>query len=325
MRVRSSSSSVSKARGRWGRGLLAAGSMLLLLAAVGPTAARSESVYGSGLFELGDGQPPPGAAGLADVLGASEQPGPDWQDLFDAEGRPRDDYPYDAQGNPVGNGVPDYRELYGGLWARFESDDVSMGSGFEGSALYPDGRVYNSTVPADDDIGNAYVYSTLDATGNVVLYVGAERLGDGDSYLEFEFDQDHLRLGRGGYGVGMPWEIQGERRVGDLRAKVWFAGGALSSASVAVWDGEAWIGFASLDGEGCDGSESFCAVLNASPVDGGPWTNFDSGPDPELISAQRFVELGINVGALLGSQPAFTTVCVRTPADIAFAYLTEEG
>lgn len=299
--------------------------MLLLIAASGPHTARAESVYGSGLFEVGDGQPPPGAAGHGDVLGSLEQLGPDWEDLFDAEGRPRDDYPYDSQGNPVGNGVPDYRELYGGLWARFEADDVSLGSGFEGSALHAGGGVYNATVPADHDIGNAYVYSTLDAAGNLVLYAGAERLGDGDSHLEFEFDQGHMRLGRGGYGVGAPWEIDGERRVGDLLAKVHFAGGALASASLAVWDGEAWSVFSSLSGEGCDGGESFCAVLNSAAVDGGPWANYDSGPDPELISPQRFVELGINVGALLGTQPAFTTICVRTPGDVAFGYLTEES
>ncbi|MDH3404384.1 MAG: hypothetical protein OEP45_12255 [Acidobacteriota bacterium] len=295
---------------------------LLCLASPVVVAAQG-GVYGGGMFELGDAEPPPGMPGVADILGSEPQAGPDWDDLFAADGSPRDDYPYDESGQPLGNGVHDYLELWGGQWVVFTADDVSLGSGFEGTALTADGRVVNGVVEADHDIGNAYVYSTLDGAGNAVVYAAAERLGSGDSTLEFEFNQGHMRLGHGGFGVGAPWEIVGGKTLGDLRAALSFAGGALSSVALSVWDGAAWIGVDSLAGEGCNGAESLCAVANADVVDGGSWPNFDTGgSDPEQISANRFVEVGINVGAVVGPVD-FTTVCIRSPQDTAFGYFAE--
>jgi hypothetical protein len=284
--------------------------------------AQGGSVYGSGLFELGDAEPPPGMPGVADILASSAQAGPDWDDLFAADGSARDDYPYDESGNPMGNGISDYLELYGGQWVVFTADDVSLGSGFEGTALTPDGRVSNGVVAADHDIGNAYVYSTWDGAGNSVLYAGAERLGSGDSTLEFEFSQGHKRLGHGGFGVGAPWEVVGGRQVGDVLANLSFSGGALGSVVLSVWNGEVWAAIDGLAGEGCNAAESLCAVANADTVDGGSWQNFDTAADPEQISANRFAEVGINVGALVGPVD-FITVCIRSPQDVAFGYFAE--
>jgi hypothetical protein len=282
-----------------------------------------DSVYSADVFELGDGQPPPGMPGMADVLDDAALAGPDWAALFDADGTPRDDYPDDGAGNPVGNGIPDYQELFNGQWVVFSADDVSLGSEFEGTALYLDGRVYNSVVDADHDIGNAYVYSTESTIGNLVLYAGAERLGSGDSHLELEFNQDHFRLGHGGYGRGEPWEVDGERVTDDVLVVVSFTGGALGTIEVSRWDGAAWAALDSFSGEGCNVDETLCAVCNSTVVDGGPWENHDTDGDPEQISANRFVEVGVNVGALLGIQPSYTTVRLRTPQDTAFGYFAE--
>lgn len=302
----------------------ACGLTVLMCLSTPLTAPAQEGVYGSGMFELGDAQTPPGFPGMGDILLNGEQEGPDWEDIFDADGTWRDDYPYDPSGLPMGNGIPDYQELYGGRWAVFTSDYVSTGSEFEGSALNWDGRIVNSVVDADHDVGNAYVYWTADSAGNPVIFAGAERLGSGDSTLEIELNQEIFKLGRGGYGRGEPWELKGTRQPGDVMVFLSFSEGVLASSSFGVWDGTAWNGLAGLSGEGCDGAETFCAVCNAFEVDGGPWPNYDTEGDPELISIDRFIEVGANVGALLGgSQPSFRTVRLRTPEDAAFGYFGE--
>lgn len=273
-----------------------------------------DSVYDGGLFELGDAQAPPGFPGMANILLSTEQSGPDWEDVFDADGAWRDD---------DGNGVPDFQELYGGYWAVFSADDVSLGSGFESTALHPDGRIYNATAAAQHDIGNAYVYWTVDSIGNLVLFAAAERLGGGDSHVEFEFNQDLIRLGRGGYGRGEPWQLVGDRLSGDILIKATFAEGALGTVEASAWDGSTWLPLGAIAGESCNAGETLCAVCNSSEIDGGPWANFDTAGDPEQISGGHFVEVGVNVGALLGAQPDFTTVRLRTPQDAAFGYFSQ--
>ena len=51
----------------------------------------------------------------------------------------------------------------------------------------------------------------------------------------------------------------------------------------------------------------------------GPWADIDA----DTLMADRFAEFGVNVGALLGTDPQFTTLCIRTPQDIAFGYFAE--
>jgi hypothetical protein len=283
------------------------------------------AVSDSGTFELGDEVVQPGSA---DIL-SSDQAGPDWTDLFNADGTLKDEYPLDESGNPSGNGVPDYQELYGGEWAVFMTDDVSLGTNPETTALAgSDDLVQNATAEVDHDIGNAYVYSTFDADDNVVLFAGAERLGSGDSYLEFEFNHAHVRLGHGGFGRGEPWRIPDARAVGDLMLRLNFIGGLPSSLEAHKWvennPGEG--AFQLIDtvvGEDCNSGGTVCVVCNGGEIDGGPWPNFDELGDPEMITTDRFVELGVNAGALLGFQPDYTSIRIRTPQDIAFGYFAE--
>jgi hypothetical protein len=279
-----------------------------------PQLSAQDGVYSAGLFELGDGEAPPGFPGMGNILLSGTQAGPDWEDLFNADGSLRDD---DA------NGIPDYQEVFGGRWAVFSADDVSLGTGFESTALTADGKIYNGTVAADHDIGNGYTYLTTDTGGNVVVYAGVERLGGGDSHLEIELNQDHFRLGHGGYGVGAPWQVEGSRIAGDVKVRLDYAAGGLSSVSLDSWDGSGWVSVSVLTGESCDLGETFCAVCNTAEVDGGPWANYDTVDDPELIASNRFVEVGVNVGALLGGPADFTTVRLRTPEDAAFGYFAE--
>jgi hypothetical protein len=107
------------------------------------------AVSDSGTFELGDEVVQPGSA---DIL-SSDQAGPDWTDLFNADGTLKDEYPLDESGNPSGNGVPDYQELYGGEWAVFMTDDVSLGTNPETTALAgSDDLVQNATAEVDHDL-----------------------------------------------------------------------------------------------------------------------------------------------------------------------------
>jgi hypothetical protein len=269
--------------------------ILTLLAcclAAGSAPASGQGVYSAGLFELGDGLAPPGFSGAADILGTADQPGLDWGDLFTAEGGPRDG-------------------------AVFIADDVSLGSGFEGTELAgsPD-LVRNGTVAAADDIGNAYVYSTRDAAGHAVLYLGAERQSDGDSYLEFELNQAVVRLGHGGFGHGKPWKVLGTRAANDALVRLDFASGALASVTVYRQSNGEWQALAAVSGQGCDEAESLCAISNAAAIEGGPWNSGE-------IAAGRFVEVGVNLGALLGADPVLNSIRIRTPDDIAFGYFGE--
>lgn len=290
--------------------------IVLIAGLVGPGSLRADGVWAAGLFELGDGQPPAGMPGVADIVADPNQSGPDWGELFDADGAPRDDHPTDPYGNPVGNGIPDYLELYGGDWAFLVADDVSMGSGPENTALSGGDSIVNAVVQAEHDLGNAFVYSTSDGSRNRILFAASERLGGGDSSLVFEFNQGVFRIGQGGFSLSGPWQIVGTLDAGDVRLEVTFAGGAVSGAIASVWDGEAWLPVSAVEGEGCDLAETLCAVANGATIDNGEW-----GADP--VAANRFVEAGVNVGALLGFQPTYRTVQIRTPQDIAFGYFGE--
>jgi len=268
----------------------------------------ADGVYSTGLFELGDGNPPPGFPGMADIVLSGEQAGPDWEEIFDANGVPREDV----------------IASYGGGLAVFCADDISLGSGFESTAVaYGGAGVMNGVADADHDIGNAYVYTTADSVGDLVVYAGIERLGAGSSFVELELNQMKFRLGHGGYGVGIPWEIDGYRDGGDVLVRITFADGAVQSMTVEGWGQGGWQLLTGVVGEGCDLSELACVIANDTIIEGGPWPNFDTAGNPEEIAVNRFVELGVNVDALLGLQPEFTTVQIRTPEDIAFGYFGE--
>lgn len=273
---------------------------LLLCLALTASSWAGDSVISSGLLELADGTAPAGTSGPADLASDPDQPGPDWADLFAANGAVRDLTPY------------------GGVSAAFVADYQSNGLFFDGDVLSVGGRVANGVAATSDDLGFSYFYSTLDSAGNLVLYAAAERLGAGDSTLELEFDQDHFRLGHGGYGSAIPWRIDGTRHQGDVLVKLVFAGGALESVEASAWDGRGWNLLSSAIGTSCDLEETLCAVTNAGPIEGGPW-------NPQTIPAGQFVELGVNVGALLdGARPAFATVRLRTPQDASFGYFGED-
>ena len=139
----------------------------------------------------------------------------------------------------------------------------------------------------------------------------------GRRFVELEFNQDTFRLGHGGFGQNAPWQVVGSRTEGDVLVVLQFSGGALGTGSTSMWTGTSWMLLSDIFGESCDASENLCAVSNAEAIEGGDWSG-------DAIEAGRFVEIGMNIGALMpGAQPAFKTVRLRTPQDAAFGYFGE--
>ena len=258
----------------------------------------AEAISGDPAFEIGDGLVPP-VAGSADILG-SGAPGLDWGDIFDAEGKP-----------------VSWLESEGISQALLLKDDVSMGTAVDMTALAGnDALIKNAVIEPDQDLGNAYIALAADSSGNGVIFTAAERLGDGDGYIQFEFNQQPIGIGMGA-GVDTVWELTGERTADDLLLQLDFSGGQLAAVKVSQWTLDAsgvgsYVAIATLSGEGCNEEETICAVSNKKSIEGGAWSNF------EVIPAHHFVEFKVNAGALLGRQPSYASVTALTSQDIVF-------
>ena len=261
-------------------------------------AAQSSSVYQSGAFELGDGVDPV-VPGIADIAG-SGQPGPDWANLFGVNRSWKD--VHGESGSPGPNGVPDFLDSYGPLRLRsdavFLSDTVSAGTGTDPSTLIGAGQVGPGVVDPGYDLGNAYAYSVFSPGRDLIVYLALERLANADGKIRFEVNRG-LFLINGG-------QIAGSRAVGDLRVDAQFSAGILSSVTIRSWEG----GWALIDtlpispsqpSEQCNAGETLCAVCNGSGINGGGWQSYDAEGNPTTtLVSYTFVEIGVNVSALLG-------------------------
>jgi hypothetical protein len=291
-------------------------------------------------FELGDSLLPE-LPGSGDVLSVSGVAGPDWEELFNADRSLRD--LVGADGQPPANGVPDFVDLYQGHAAVFVGDDVSAGTAVDLTVRFGDDRLETGPVSSVHDLGNAYVYTTSSDNGDSLLFVGLERLSNQASEIEFEFNQGLFRLGHGFPGVS-GWEIVGVRAENDARITLTFAeDGLLGSLAVDNWedpesDGSfSWVRKAVLYEEGCNDAnpdanppidaQSLCVFRNATVVPSGGWPSYDGlGQVRTDLEADCFYEFGMNITHLLGPAgqgPDYTTVRVRTPVDLAFAYFSE--
>ena len=293
----------------------------------------------SSYFELGDSLQPE-VPGTGDLQGSAGLPGPDWADLFRPDGSLRDEV--GANGQSPGNGVPDFIDLYQGQAAVFVADDVSAGTKIDFTVPRDANHVDRGVVPnVSDELSNAYAYLTNDAVGRPLLFAGIERLNAGASTVELEFNQGLFRLGRGWPGR-TGWEILGRRTSKDLLITLSFgADGLLSSVGVDSWEDLSgtgsfgWLRKETLTGEGCNRGDpnavpptnagTVCAFSNEARIPGGGWVSYDAaGQTESILSADTFLEIGVNVGSLLGISDRtlydYSTVQLRTPGDIAFGY-----
>jgi hypothetical protein len=315
--------------------LLLAGLVALIATAI------AQAVHDDNLFELGPAQ---GANILGDGNAAN---GPDWADLFDANG--------DSAGN-----------LFGGLAAAFLKDDTSQKgttdkttfSGAGGSNKNNDpisnadcaahtppltGSACDTwhwdagNVPAKDDLVNSYVYATMPASGpledHLILYGGLERLDEsGDSHVDIEFLQNQVNIVDGtvsGSGAipcndpgadPTPCEFSGIREVNDVIVSMDFVvGGGIGSVEVRRWNGSEYVLEGVEGGEGCNVGDTICAFNNGASIDGGPWPNFDkTGNVITNLLPNAFTEIGVDVTALLGTTPCISTVTGHTRSSQSF-------
>lgn len=236
--------------------------------------------------------------GYANLMGSIE-PGPEWTDIFDANGK--------------------VKNLFGGTGAAFIPDNISAGTATDMSILINNIYVDNGPVQAVNDLGNAYVYRTADNLGNLVLFAGVERIDVlADTYVEFEFNQAPIRL-----GYGRPWSLQKVKTVGDLLVRFNFKAGVINSVELEKWTSNGYALVKTLTPtvmDGCVVEEGLCAYCSTSPMAGLAPTNTDvwdlnynhvSIPDPN-----HFIQFGINVGKLLGTDVDFASLLIKTSDDL---------
>src|SRR5207249_1527050 len=181
-------------------GGLALAALLAALLAVGVTPALA--VHNEGLFELGDGAATL-TPGSADIVGVGGVVAPcDWTDLFDAASQMR--------ASPIAGSVA----LCGGITASFLADQIAAGSATDdttfagGTGSDKNDHLINTwhwttaSVPAKDDVGNAYLFAvTAPANsgsilvGDLIVYAGIERISaNGDSHIDIELNQAVIGL-----------------------------------------------------------------------------------------------------------------------------------
>ena len=174
------------------------------------------AVHADGLFELGDVA---GSPGSADILG-SDQPGPDWADLFDDSAQLK----------------LEALQTYGGLAAVFIQDELATKGAVDSTTFtgsknddpHSDWTHVAGNVPAKDDLSNVYLYATTDddndpnTVDDLILYAGLERLDPGgSSHVDIEINQEPISLNGDG-------TFSGEKKGGDILVAMDFEkGGAL--------------------------------------------------------------------------------------------------
>lgn len=281
----------------------------------------------SGLFELG----PIAPTFVTDIQGDGIiASGPDWADIFDANGIPKDSDE---------NGIPDYKEIFGGYGAVFIADDLAI-KGLVDDTVFAESNKNNDpsatwnwdtgNVPAKDDLSNVYAYATVNGSGELVIYVGLERLApEGDSHIDIAFHQSAIGLDRtppcnddltGGPEDDSPCEFIGEKQIDDLLVVMDFEkGGKLGFVDIRRWNGVEYELVDEVLGEGCDTTGFVCAWNNSENIPGGEWPSFDRhGNIIENLPPNAFTEIGVNVTGLLGHTPCYTTIQAKTRSSQSF-------
>lgn len=270
---------------------------------------------------------------VAQPVSAEEPALPNWAAIFNANGSLVD--AVDADGNPGANGIPDYRDLYGGIDAIFIQDNISDSVATDmsvrnGADLLSDELVFNGTVDAPNDVGNVYVMASRNQTGGLQIYAGAELLSwagtspSPSTYIDFEFNQDEVRV-----KSGTPWPIYGNRTDGDLLVRMNFAGGALSSVGIGRWNGNGFVGLSSTAvTQACQsaGTYVFCSGDPVVPYPVGGYDVWDmDGNAVPSVAPDGFVQVGVDVASFPSVSTNFTSIVIRTPNDIVLSSFSAIG
>jgi hypothetical protein len=283
------------------------------------------ALHDDSVFELGPGLANPGGnaeAGVTNILGDGVSAnGPDWADLFTVN----------ADGTVSVN--QSAVAAFGGNAAAFAQDDVSAGNltdrtvyagrtSDKNSFAIADWDWGTSSVPAKDDITNVYAYTKI-VGGQMLVYAGAEREDpSGSSHIDLEFFQKRVGLDETPPCDKAQCFFTGTKTPGDILVSMDFDnGGALGSVTIRKRNAanNGYDVITTLTAEGCNAGDTACAFNNHAPINGGPWKNFDNhGAEITSLPTNSFTEFGINVTALLGSTPCFSTMQVKTRSSPSF-------
>ena len=182
-----------------------------------------------------------------------------------------------------------------------------------------DSILFNGTVDGAHDLGNTYFLATSNEQGHPQFYLGVERLYiSADSFIEFEFNQDQLRL-----SAGAPWFIEGGRTDGDLLVRMTFTAGSLTSVDLERWEQGAFqvLEFANTSpGDGCTDRGTFVFCVGPTPLEH-PAEGFEVwNAAYQIVPATApddFVEIGVDIAALVGAGVNYTGFLIRTAEDVA--------
>jgi hypothetical protein len=264
----------------------------------------------------------------AELLGASDHLGIDWAMVHHTT------EPVARRSSDIGRFS--FADLYGGIEAVVLEDVISAGVAVDMSALagaptLAESRVYNGPVAAAHDLGNAYVYTTFNEAGELVLYAGVERLGVvADTFIEFEFNQDRV-----GVTSGNPsWPIRGARTADDLKVRLEIVAGEVAAVEISRWAvGEAGEGAfepvadaGGLRSSACGGEPTrFLYCVGRAPVSARHEVYDAAGQRLEAVAPDSFLEIGAHLGNLLGGYVDFTSIQIRTPEDISLGSFRMTG
>ncbi len=263
---------------------------------------------------------------------------PVWSDIFDSTGTNKD--AVGAGGSPGGNGTPDYVDLYGAVDAVFAGDNISDSVGTDmsvsdGTQVLADTVVRNDTVAAVHDLGNGFVMARRGSNNDLLLYGGMERLAPsgGSSYVEFEFNQEVVQA------IRVDVALRGERKAGDLLIRLTLDQGVVTGAQAKRWTSAGEFTtvhtVSIIPGVTCSGDPLSFKVCDPWLASGqhnyqsafDPWTEgWDMTGNPVSVpQPNAIVEFAVNVSAVSGSSPDYSSIIVRTPRDITLSSFRRIG
>lgn len=247
---------------------------------------------------------------------------PEWEKIFNPNGTLKDEV--NNRGITIVNGVPDYIDIYKADYAEFILEEISNGIATDMSALLPaekisDEVIYRGEVNAAHDLGPVYFMRGKGKDHHARMYVGIERLSvPFDSFIEIEFNQLPVRV-----GSGNPWwQVNGERKDGDLLARINLTRGQPSFVEFEEWQGGSYDlldTYNGSPGQGCIRQPAFIYCAGTPPIEH-PAQGFEAWDSEfqlvEIPPPDNFLQLGVDLKRLLGVNRNFSGILIRTPEDI---------
>ncbi len=262
------------------------------------------------------------------AFAAGELALPDWNQVFDTTSR---NNKQSSRFDSAVNGLRGLSGTYqaGVLETLVVEDNLSDGIATDmsvriGAASMAEDFIYNDTVSAAHDLGNAYVLAEADWGGDLQIYVGVELLSasadamPSTSFVELELTQNFVQA------VAVNAPLKGDRSDGDLLVRINFTAGQLESVEIHEWisaRGYEVVESARIDANSCHNhAMPYLVCLGEPPrlaAHERPEVWDLDGVPLQVTEPDRFLELGLDVASLVGSNPEFSSIVLRTYEDIS--------